>query len=242
MDDNESVQPDVVLEGTPSPEAETKEQPQEQPFTEAQEARLQQMMADAKESGRREMQGIKDREVAEAQRRARLAESEAASYKTSFSGLDEDTKKDIELAQLRNQAQASQSLSQEDAQRQQQDAYFTSLNDSLIRHLDALGIDKDDKRIDWAKDAPDYLAGRSKFDASVVRILKEDAKVAESKRKQEFADMELKLRKDLGLESVDTSASPGVGGSDADFVEKIVSGELPITKENEERLKKIQKM
>jgi len=74
---------------------------------------------------------------------------------------------------------------------------------------------------------------------SVARIQKENIKAAGEKQKQEFKDLEAGLRKDLGLDSVDTSTSTGVSGSDADFQKKWNAGEIPASKENIARINKI---
>jgi len=205
--DEKGVQTDAVPEGTTLPEA---EKPQPQPLT---EERIQQIVAEQTELAKREIQSVKDRarnEVAEAQRRARLAEAEAVSYKSSFTGLDEETQRDVELRQLRGRDRFYQQQQQLEEQGRQQDMLGKKLQDSLKSHLDSLGIDLNDKRIDWAKDEPEYIAGRSKFDASIAKILKENAKMSEKTQTDKFAEMERKLRVDLGLDSVDTSISAGV--------------------------------
>ncbi len=220
--DNSVVQPTEpvsVVEPVSAPAEPPKPEPQTpQPLT---EERIQQLIAEAtqkaidqgKEVGRREMQAIKDKEVAEANRKARLADMRARNYEESFTGLDEETRQSIELKQARGQVQYYQSAEQEERARQTQEAYIQKLNESLVNHLETLGIDKNDKRVDWAKDAGDYLEGRNKFDASVARILKEDEakrlKEAGEKQTNSFKEMELKLRKELGLDSVDTSVSGG---------------------------------
>jgi len=194
------------------------EPPKPQPFTAEQEAKLQQLLADAvsrakeqgKDLGKREMQGIKDKEVAEAQRRARLAEAKASAFESGFEGLDEDSRQKAELAYYKKQAKTSQDIAQEEEAKRKQDeqakVYFEQLDNSLKGHLTELGIDPNDKEVDWAKDAPDYLDGRKRFDASVAKIIKRKEKEAETKLESKWKDMELKLRKDLGLDSVDMTA------------------------------------
>jgi len=209
----------VSSEAQVSPEGE--KQPEIQPFTPEQEAKLQQIVTEAasraaevaKEAGKREMQGIKDREVAEAKKAARLAESRAKIYESSFEGLDEDTRKDVELARLRGESQYHQTARQEEEKQKAQEAYFDQLNKSLVSNLESLGINPKDERVDWAQDAPYYIQGRSRFDSSVAKILKENElkriKEIEDKAKAAFDEMERKLRVELGLESHDTSMSGG---------------------------------
>ena len=239
MDD--IVQPETVQEGT---ESTTEEKPQEiQPLT---EERIQQLIAEETEKVRRQLQSDKDRAIAEvrreAEKRVRLAEGRAGAYETSFDGLDEDTRKDAELAMLRSERKSTQELAQEEAQRRNQEEYAQRLQSSLAEHVKSLGITQEDKRIDWATDAPDYLTGRSRFDASIAKILQADRKTTEDKQKQDFKDLESKLRKDLGLDTVEPSAGAGVGRtSDNDFLDKYGKGELPDSKENRDRAIKLMK-
>lgn len=220
----------VSTEGEKPPETETteKEQSQEQPFSKAQEIELKLMIANATalaekqgvETGRRQMQGIKDKEVAEAQREARFAQGRAKSYETQFQGLDDETKRDFETARLRGENQFYQQQQQDEVSRQQQEAYTRRIGDSLNAHLEMLGIDPNDKRVDWAQDESDPIAGRAKFDASVAKIVKENAvKEAKDLETRLIAKMEadnLKNRIDMGLESHDTSTSAGVEGEKGD--------------------------
>uniref|UniRef100_A0A6M3KDQ8 Uncharacterized protein n=1 Tax=viral metagenome TaxID=1070528 RepID=A0A6M3KDQ8_9ZZZZ len=199
----------------------------------------------AREEGRREMQGRKDREVAEVQKRARLAESRAKGYESGISSLDEESRAVLENARLRGENQQFQSMAQEEEARRAQEAYVERLQNSLTKNLETLGIDIKDKRVDWAEDAPDYLVGRGRFDVSVAKILKEDEgkrmSEFEKKQKESFAEMERKMRVDLGLESHDNSSQAAVGGTgDAVFLRGIGDGSLPLTKANLDRLKKIQ--
>jgi len=203
----------VSEEVKPEEKEEPKVEPKDQPFSEAQEARMQQLMTEAKESGRREMQGIKDREVTEANRRARLAESDSTAYKSSFAELDEESRNKAELARLQSREVIS-------GQAEQAESYRQQLKDSLVNSLEVMGINPDDKRIDWAENETSLFAGRSKFDASVARIVREDRKVSEDTQKQTFKDMEAKMRKDLGLDSVVTDVSAGTASGIPTDIEK----------------------
>ena len=203
----------VSEEVKPEEKEEPKVEPKDQPFSEAQEARMQQLMTEAKETGRREMQAIKDREVTDANRRARLAESDSTAYRTSFADLDEESRNKAELARLQSREVIS-------GQAEQAESYRQQLKDSLVSSLEVLGIDPNDRRIDWAENETSLFAGRSKFDASVARILREDRKVSEDKQSQTFKDMEAKMRKDLGLDSVVTDISAGTSSGIPTDLEK----------------------
>ena len=249
MADEKDVQEEQTsTEETTSNETETEEkkeeQSKEQPFSEEQEARMQQLMAQAtstaREEGKREMQGIKDKEVADANRKARAAQNEAASYKTSFSGLDEDTQKDVELARYREQDKLTQSTAQEDSQRQQNDDFWARVNQQVLTSLDNLGIPREDKRLDWGEGSKDLPEARARLDASVAKILNEEKKVAEDRMKDDFKGLESKLRKELNLDSVDTTTGSGGGSdSDAEFKRQLGANEIPLNKTNTARAKSL---
>ena len=226
---------------------EKEEQSKEQPLSEEQEARVQQLVAEAatkavteaKEAGRRQLQGEQDRNR-NAEKRARLAESRVSAYETSFKGLDEDTQKDIELAKLREQDKYYQSTTQEETQRQQEAAYYQRMNDSLSEEVKSWGVEPNDKRIDYASDAPDYFTGRKRFSDSLQKIIRDDQKKAEEKQTADFKNLESKLRKDLGLDSVDTTAGGGGGSdSDAEFKKGLGDGSIALNKETMARAKKL---
>ncbi len=239
-------QEQTSTEETTSQETETTqtEQSQERPLT---EERVQQLVAeatakavtDAKEAGRRQLQGEQDRNT-NAEKRARLAEGKVSAYETSFKGLDEETQKDIELARLREQDKHYQSTAQEDAQRQQDTTFYQRMNEGVLVALDSLGIPRDDKRIDWGAGSQDYIEARSRFDSSVAKIISADRKVTEDKMKGDFKTLESNLRKELNLDSVDTTTgSSGGDDSDAGFKKGIGDGSLPLNKENMARARKL---
>jgi hypothetical protein len=221
------------------------EQPQtEQTLT---EERVQQMIAQATESakkeayeqGAREMQSKKDREVADANRRVRQLQAENSAFNSGFKNLDEETQTQLELERLKAKDQYYQTQEQEAQRVAQASEQAAKLKESLKDEAKALGIDPDDPRIDWADDAKDYFDGRSRFSQSLGKIIQDENKKVNTALEQKLADMEAKLRKDLGVEYTDTSGGAGINAGDDAFIDKMVSGELPPTKENMERFNKI---
>jgi len=222
-------------------------------LTPEQEAKVKQMIDDvavkavaaAEESGRRSLQSSQDRnraEVARAERRARLAEGTLGATHTQLQALDPDVAKEMELAQLRAEKAGRLTLDQEATLAQQQEVQGKALQDSLNAHLAALGIDPNDKRIDWATDSNNYVQGRSRFDASVAQIVKEDKQTMQTGLEQRLKSLETQMTA-AGIEanSVTTATPVGViAGSDAEFMKKFGAGELPTSKENLERVAKIQ--
>ncbi len=232
----EQVSPEVKPED--KPKEEPREEPQPQPLT---EERLQQILAQDRERTRQSSRDIARTEIDEANRRVRRAEAETLAYKSSFDGLDEDAKKEAELNLLRSQGKEYQSFMQDEEQRRRAESYRQTLQTSLVENVKALGIDPDDKRIDWAENETDFLAGRSKFDASVAKILKEEKGVTEKKMTDDFKVLEANLRKDLGLDKVDTTTTASGGDADTEFMSKFGKGDVPFTKENKERAEKLMK-
>ncbi len=219
----------------------------EEPKPELTEKRVQQLITEATskavteagQAGRRELQGAQDRNK-NAEKRARFAEAKNQGYETGLSGLDEETRNSIELARYREQDKHSQTTAQEEAQRQQQATSIQQMNDSLIEEVKSWGVAPDDKRIDYASNASDYFTGRKRFSDSLQKIVREDQRKAGDKLGKDFKDLESRLRKDLGVDSVDTTAGSG-GGSDSDatFKKGIGDGSLPLSKANMERAKKL---
>ncbi len=211
-----------------------------QPLT---EERIKQLFDEAVqkgvEKGKREMQSTKDAEIRrlqrESDRRIRLAESTAESIKTTLTGVDAETGGDIRqrarLAELETKEKFRTSDDLEEQQRQAQERYAQQLSDSLTVTLDKFGIERNDKRIDWGEGATDYLAGRSRFDASVAKILddkrKEQEQSVEQKINARVAALEQKLRREAGLDTVDTSLPTGSSkGLTVEAVQKMTPAEL----------------
>jgi len=221
-------------------------------LTKEQEAKVNQMIADAtatavaeaKILGKRELQSAQDKnraELARAERRARLAEGSLGASRTQLQSLDPEVAKEMELAELRAERAGRLTLEQEDALRQQQEVQGRALSDSLHAHLTALGIDPNDKRIDWATDSTNYVQGRSRFDASLAQIIKEEKQTMQNSLEKRLKDLEAKMvQAGIDVNSVSTAASVGAtAGSDAEFIKKFGEGDLPLNKENVERYEKI---
>lgn len=189
----------------------------------------------------RKIQSAGDKAVARIQREA---DSTARMTEDAIAALDATTGTEAEVAQPKPRTQGQGAVSQLQARRQQEAAVKQTVDtfESNIRqHITDLGIDPDDKGIEWGDSDNLSLTDRQgKILASVSKIQKENAKLVEQKAEQKFKDLEVGLRKDLGLDTVDTTTSAGVASSsDADFMGKFGSGELPVTKASIERYDKI---
>ena len=216
--DDKGVQPDEVPEGTELPEGETK--PEDQP---SDEERITQLVKDevARQTNgaKREIQGVKDKAKAEVVRerdRAQSAEDTLADYDKGFEGVDPEQASRIKAeARLKGYERRDR----EGVQRQAAEQAVKDFEGSLTEHIKDLGLDPDDDRLDWGKDlslnTPGYFYTRqNKFLKSVAKITKEVTKAADDKRSQEFKDLEARLRKDLGIDSVPTEAPGGAAVKD----------------------------
>lgn len=220
---------------------ETEQQTQPQPLT---EERIKQIVAEettrATEVAKREIQSIKDkarREVEDAQARAGLAED-------TLAGLEKDTDPEAaELARLRASDKYHRTMGAAQVQRQQAEAFDKSFQDNINQFITQMGVDPNDKRIDRGDDAKDYLSKQQRILTSVSKIQQENQAGTQKKLEGDLAqrqkDFEGKIRKDLGLDTEETGVSPGIGGTDADFLDKFGKGELPYSKENVDRANKL---
>jgi hypothetical protein len=70
-------------------------------------------------------------------------------------------------------------------------------------------IDPSDARIDWATDATNYVERQKRILKSAAKIAKErQTKVQEELSKKLSDDITARVKKDLGVDSVDTSTPP----------------------------------
>lgn len=250
MPDEVIVQPTAVSTETTlgvavTPEVKT---PEIQPLTEAKIAELvskslQSEMSKFTEQAKREIQSTKDKsknEVENALRRANIAETTLRSIRGKVQ--DPDLVKDIELETLRAQDYSRQIADTEDAARRAQEEFKSQFQGNLKTTLESMGVDTNDKRIDWAEDSPNYLDAQKRVLSSAAVIVKENqSKVSDAKLTEIISaktkEIEASVRKSLGLNSVDTTTPGGViNASDDAFVKKVAAGE-PLTKEDYKRAK-----
>ena len=233
-----------AVEETP---ATTTEVEQPAALTPEQEARVEQLVAnatakavdEAKETGRRELQSQQALNR-NSDRRAKQAEAQTSAYESSFGNLDEETRKEIENAKVRGENQFYKSQSQEDEARRQQETYNIALSQSLRDEVAALGIDTTDTRIDYAADAANYFEGRKRFSDSLAKVVKSEKdnieKTIVQKAEDRFKQLETDFRKEHNLDSQDTTTPSGVvNQSDAEFMADFGDNKIPASKENRAR-------
>ena len=240
------VQPDVVSAGTPLPTVVAPLEPSpEERMAALVEQKVAEAIARSTEAAKREIQSTKDRATAEvnaALRRASLAESTLGEARTHLQDVDPEVAKEMELVELRSREKGRKAMEQEEAMRQQQIAFHEQFHSNLIQFIAGLGVDPSDKRIDWGSDSPNYLEAQRRVLDSVSKIQKENIQTMQSGLEKRLKELEAKVgQANIEANSVATTTSPGVvAGSDAEFVKKFASGELPASRANVERYQKIQ--
>lgn len=240
-EDEKDVQKDEVPEGTESQEAKPEEG--EKPPEEKAEPQyltkeqVQEMLADEREKGRQSARDISRSQI----ERTRSSGNIADDYDQSLGGIDPEQRARIKAeAKLKGFEREKR----ETAQSQIMEQAMKDFEGSLTELITGLGLNPDDKRLDWARDLPPNTPGyfntrQGKIFKSIASIQKEEVKVADDKRSTEMKDLEDRLRKEFSGDSVDTSASGGASGSDAEFQKKFNAGDLPATKANLDRINKI---
>ena len=245
--DNTVVQLGTVPpEGTVPPAVATPPEPSpEEKIAALIERKVTEAIAVAIEPAKREIQSVKDkatREVADAQRRARASEGTLTAVYSHLKTVDPEVAKELELAELRAKEQGRLTMEQEEVMTKQQLEFHQQFHSNLTQFITGLGVDPADKRIDWAGNAPNYLEAQQRVLDSVAKIQKETIQTTQSGWEKRLKDLEDKVKQaNVEANTVDTTTSPGVvAGSDAEFLRRFASGDIPLTKENVDRYNKIQ--
>jgi len=201
------------------------------------------VLAAAKEQGKRELQSAQDRNKADllkAERKAKIAESTLSSAQARLAQVDPDAARELKLAVYEEQAKGLTAAEQEEQAQSAQMAFHKSFMDSLNQSITSLGVDPADTRIDWNVDGLNYFDAQKKILGSTGKIIQEKLQSVSALEKR-LKDLEGKANQaNKEVNSVSTSTSQGVvAGSDAEFIKKFGEGELPVTKANMDRYKKI---
>lgn len=204
-----------------------------------------QAVEEAKEQGKRELQAAQDRnkaELARADRRARIAEGTLTTARANLQETEPDVAQALELAQLRAEKSGRMTQEQEEAMARQQTEFHQQFQSNLNQFITGLGVDPNDQRIDWAGDAPNYLEAQRRVLDSVTKIQKENVQTMQTGFDKRLKELEARVGEtSTEANSVNTTTSQGVvAGSDAEFKKLWGSGELPATKANFDRAKKLE--
>jgi hypothetical protein len=157
----------------------------------------------------RELQSVKDRSIAELERRARQAETTYGTLKSRIAQAAPDLAPSLEVDELRAQLTARQEAEQQSryqAALQQRD---TSFREQMQEFAKSAGVDPSDKEITAALESAsktgDYWASQKKVLDRVAKATGDKVKEVETKFQKEIN----KLKADFGVvvDSVDTSTS-----------------------------------
>ena len=200
----------VVPEGEVSIETPSEGVETPQPLT---EEKIRELIAEATqkakdegiELGKKEMQRIKDKEVAKLQRRYKSSEESFGSLKDVLGSLDPDVASQVELNLLRTQERQRAAREGEEQQYQQYQEMIGSFKNNFTQFIQGEGVATDDKRIDWGQDDEPLLTRQQKILSSIAKIRKEDSSKSDEKVKSKIEELVSRERKDAGLDSVDIS-------------------------------------
>lgn len=219
-----------VTEATGTPpvdETSTQSQPAEQPLTKADvEAMIEKVNRQWQRTSEQQRRALSS-EAKDYRQRAELAESQNSFMEQV---IKNDPRMSAQFRAAMTSAQAQQFRNREQSDRIEKDkaAFY---NDIMSQVKDELGIEPDDKRMDWGMDAETPAEANRRILSSITKIQKEEQKTLEGRLRQQIKDEIAKARKDAGLDSVDKSSS-GSGAS-----QKGLANELSGGKNAAERMK-----
>ena len=239
----------VVPEGEVSKETPSEGDTQApQPLT---EERIRELITEATqkakeegvELGKREMQRIKDKEVAKLQQRYSQTEEKFGSLKDMLGTLEPEVASQVELNLLRTQEKQRVKRESEEQQLQQYQEMIGSFKNNFTQFIQGEGVEPTDKRIDWGQDDEPLLARQQKILSSIAKIRKEDASKSEEKVKSKIEELVSKERKDAGLDSVDISTGTAAPiGMNVEQLRKRMSNPKELIKTDSTGKKEVEKL
>jgi len=105
---------------------------------------------------------------------------------------------------------------QERVEREKQEYY-----DTLTNFAKEMGVDPE--KVEWAMEAKSANEATAKILPSIAKQAKDNVKGLEKKWEERFKELEGKLRKDLEIDSVDTTTSSG-SGSETGGLKGVIGG------------------
>lgn len=193
---------------------------------------VQAKLAETDEGHKREIQSLTDSvkylkelsrmEVDRANRRVKATEVIHANTLKSVVGDDPELQKTAKLAQLEAEKLIASQVEYEDMSHRQQAEFDQNFKDTHTQLIKDLGLDPEDKRIDWGDGEGSYMGRMKRIQKSIAKIAVEKYSAAE-KRLKEIEDKEKKAQ-DEEANSVSTEQAHGAS-SDADFLKAYAAGE-----------------
>jgi len=227
----DEVKEGAVLEAGTVSQEESQTKVEKEPLT---EAKVAQMLVEAREADKKHFQSLADTVIAKANREARDARTKAGAAEASRVAMKQQL--------LKTNPQAKQALDFADAQarlqyydsKEAEDTFSNQFYGNLKEDIVNRGIDPTDKRIDWGEDAKDTFETQKRVLASVAKIQKDDEVSDRRKFEQRMEDKFAQLSKDAGIDSVRTDISGGAGYGTGGLKE--VLGMAKNTREAKQRL------
>lgn len=205
-EDGTTVQPPATSEGAAAPDQTATVAP---PLDESKIAELVKTeVAKATEVAKREIQSVKDKAAEEVRRYAQRASVAETTLRTATERLkvnDPTAATEVELAQFRSEREERERAEAVQAARGQ---FYGVMRETV----EDMGLDPEDKGIDWAPDATNAAAAQKRILTSAARIKreKESQMASQIDEMKKLQDEIKKLKAQISgeVDSVDTS-TPG---------------------------------
>ena len=193
---------------------------------------VKRIVAEETEKVKRTFQSEKDRTIAQVKRESEQALATAqqryAAVAKNLAETDPEAAARFQLADKDAQLDYYQRKEAAEAQARTTAEFDATFKGNITESLKVFGIDPTDKGIDWAEDSPDYFQKQQRILGSAGKLLESQREADRAMGKTELA----KMRKDLGLDSVDTGIPAG-GGTRA-FTRKQIA-DMPDTEYEKNR-------
>jgi hypothetical protein len=204
-DEIKTVQPEVVsTETAPKAEEPAKQPSQEEILKQTLKQLLETELPKYTEPLKRELQSQKDRhlvEIDKANRRAQEATELLTRQYQSVVGDDPDLQTKLKLAQYQAKEHINQKANYDDMTRKQQDEFDRRFKDISRKLITTAGMTEDDLDV---KDG-NYIAAYERVVEKTMTKLLADKKASDEKVQKTIKDEVAKARRELGIDSVDTS-------------------------------------
>jgi len=156
-------------------------------------------------------QSVKDREVKKASSEARDARLKAQEYETILSNLKRNPQVANQLQYLQSNAELERYRAME--KEKQVESEKNEFIASHMKYAEELGVDPNDKDIDWAVDAKGPTEASKRILTSIAKVQKKQIANREKELEGKLKEMEQRMRKELGFDSIDKTSEGSVPGS-----------------------------
>ena len=200
----------AVSEGTVS---------EETPKADELDPKIAEMIADKVKAGVKEasehFQAIADRDIRSHKKRADRAVGQArdsranvAAMRTAYRGAGASGQA-VRLADQDFRDNQFAQQEQEETQREQLEKFTEDFEANAKSLIEQFGIDPKDERINWGEDSSDFLQRQKLILTSVAKITESNQGAFKEKLEKQLEDQNRQTRKDLGLDSADSSIPTG---------------------------------